>query len=74
MTEREPDIEIRASARGRELRFECKPEAQVTAHSNTPARAETASERHNLPGEIEPGVTYRDFRVRWRASVRLKDD
>jgi hypothetical protein len=32
----------------------------------------SGSERHNLPDEIEPGVTYRDVRVRWRAAAKLR--
>jgi hypothetical protein len=31
----------------------------------------SGSERKNLPDEVEPGVTYRDVRVRWRAAARL---
>jgi hypothetical protein len=30
------------------------------------------TERENLPDEVEPGVTYRDVRVRWRAGARLR--
>jgi hypothetical protein len=72
VSQREPDVEISASVKADELRFECKPEVRVRAHSNHPARAETVSERDNLPDEVVPGVTYRDVAVRWRASVRLK--
>jgi hypothetical protein len=70
---REPDLEIAASAKAEEIRFECKPEVRVSAYSNTPATAESVSERDNLPDEVQPGVTYRDISVRWRASVRLDD-
>jgi hypothetical protein len=71
--EREPDLEIAASAKAEEVRFECKPEVRVRAYSNTPATAESVSERDNLPEEVQPGVIYRDISVRWRASVRLDD-
>ena len=30
------------------------------------------TERENLPDEVEPRVTYRDVRVRWRAAAKLK--
>ncbi len=30
------------------------------------------TERENLPDEVEPRVTYRDVRVRWRAGAKLK--
>jgi hypothetical protein len=71
--EREPDVEMAASVRADEVRFECKPEVRVRAYSNAPATAESISERDNLPDEIEPGVTYRNFSVRWRLSARLND-
>jgi hypothetical protein len=71
--EREPDVEIAASVRADEVRFECKPEVRVGAHANAPATAESVSERENLPDEVEPGVTYRNVSVRWRLAARLDD-
>jgi hypothetical protein len=71
--EREPDVEIAAAFRADELRFECKPEVQVGAFSDSPASAELVSERENLPDEVEPGVTYRNVSVRWRLAARLED-
>jgi hypothetical protein len=71
--EREPDVEIAAAVRAEELRFECKPEVSVSAYADSPAVAESGSERENLPDELEEGVTYRDFGVRWRLAARLKD-
>ena len=73
MTEREPDVEMSAVIRAKELRFECKPEVEVGAYSDSPASAESVSERENLPEELEEGVTYRDVAVRWRLSARLDD-
>jgi hypothetical protein len=73
VSRREPDVEISPSVKADEIRFECKPEVRVTAHSTHPARAETRSERDNLPDEVEPGVTYRDIAVRWSASVTLEE-
>jgi hypothetical protein len=70
---REPDVEIAAAVRADEVRFECKPEVDVAAHADSPASAESVSERENLPGELEPGVTYRDLAVRWRVAARLND-
>jgi hypothetical protein len=72
VTDPEPDVEMRFAVRARELRFERKPEVRVRAYANSPASAESASERHNLPDELEQGVTYRDFAVRWRAAARLR--
>ena len=71
--EREPDVEMAVKLRADEVRFECKPDVRVTAHASAPAVAECTSERENLPDELEPGVTYRSFAVRWRAAARLKD-
>jgi hypothetical protein len=71
--EREPDVEIAAAVRADEVRFECKPEVTVRAYADSPAQAESVSERENLPDELEPGVTYRDIAVRWRLAARLED-
>jgi hypothetical protein len=73
VTGREPDVEISAAIRAKELRFECKPEVDIGAYADSPASAESVSERENLPDELEPGVTYRDFAVRWRLAARLED-
>jgi len=69
--DREPDVEMSFSVRAEELRFECKPEVDVVAFADSPATAELQSERDNLPDEVEPGVTYRDVAVRWRAAAWL---
>lgn len=73
MTHREPDVEIAAAIRADEVRFECKPEVHVVGYADAPAVAESVTERENLPDELEPGVTYRNFAVRWRAAARLED-
>jgi hypothetical protein len=59
--------------RADEVRFECRPEVRVVAYADSPASAESVSERENLPDELEPGVTYRNFAVRWRAAARLHE-
>jgi hypothetical protein len=69
----EPDVEIAATVRAEEVRWECAPEASVRVHSDSPASAERVSERENLPETVEPGVTYRDIEVSWRVSARLED-
>jgi hypothetical protein len=71
--EREPDVEMTVSLRADEVRFECKPEVEVVAHADSPATAESESERENLPDELETGVTYRDFAVRWRVAARMHE-
>jgi hypothetical protein len=68
----------------RRLRFKRKPRVEVNAHASEidpelargmeriEGEAGSHTERENLPEEVEPGVTYRDVRVRWRAAARLK--
>ena len=74
MSGEEPDLEMRAAVKAKELRFEVKPDVEVRAYGDSPYTAESSSERENLPdGELEPGVTYRDLAVRWRAAARLRD-
>jgi hypothetical protein len=84
----EPDVEIGAVARAKRLRFRKKPRVDVTTNSEVDvhpdladelrieAEGDSVSARENLPDEVEPGVTYRDVTVGWRAGVRLrvKDD
>jgi hypothetical protein len=53
-----PDIELTADVKVRELRFEEVPETEVHPPAQT--------KRENLPEEVEPGVTYRNPRVRLR--------
>jgi hypothetical protein len=76
-----PDIEIGASARAKRLRFRDKPRTEVELHGEIaePERGAdidmtSAGERENLPDEVEPGVTYRDVSVRWRAAGRIEPD
>jgi hypothetical protein len=73
VTDREPDVEVAATVRAEELRFECAPRVSVRVHADSPADPESVSERHNLPDQVEPGVTYRDVEVAWRVSARLRD-
>jgi hypothetical protein len=74
------DVEISASVEAKRLRFRQKPKTHVELHGELhepegEGELETASgsERQNLPDEVEPGITYRDVRVRWRAAARLKE-
>jgi hypothetical protein len=76
-----PDVEIGASAKAKSLRFRDKPRTDVELHGEVvePGRRDdvdmtSGSERTNLPDEVEPGVTYRDVSVRWRAAVRIEDE
>jgi hypothetical protein len=66
-----PDVEISTSARARAVRFGIVPETRVWFDGEPGVRGSSVSERENLPDEIEPGVTYRDIRVRWHARARI---
>jgi hypothetical protein len=66
-----PDVEISTSARARAVRFGIVPETKVWFDGEPGVRSSSVSERENLPDELEPGVTYRDIRVRWRAAARI---
>ncbi len=74
------DVEIGASVRAKRVRFREKPKAEVELHGEVrepegrgELQTSSGSERQNLPDEVEPGVTYRDVRVRWRAAARLDE-
>ena len=62
-----PDIEIGAFVKAKRLRFHKKPQTDV----HVEGEGGSGSERENLPETVEPGVTYRDVRVRWLATARL---
>lgn len=76
----DPAVEIGAAVEAKRLRFRSEPETHVELHGEVTERGKrsglataSGSERENLPTEVEPGVTYRDVRVRWRAGARLDD-
>ena len=70
-----PDIEILANVKTRELRFEERPETEVRFSGNSRRESVSGTERENLPRTVEPGVTYRDSKVRLRiASAIVEGD
>jgi hypothetical protein len=66
---RPPDVEIGASVRAKKLRFKNRPQTDTAVEGAD----RSFSERENLPDEVEPGVTYRDVRVRWRLAAAIED-
>ena len=81
----EPDVEIGAAASARKLRFKRKPRVEVNTDTyrevdprlademeRIEGEGDSHTERENVPDEVEPGVTYRDVRVRWRAGARVR--
>lgn len=75
-----PDVEIGASVKAKRLRFRERPRTDVDLHGEVvePDRhheleTTSGSERRNLPDEVEPGKTYEDVSVRWRAAARIEE-
>lgn len=66
-----PDVEVSTSVRARELRFGIVPETKVWFEGEPGVRASSETERENLPDRVEPGVTYRNVKVRWRARASI---
>lgn len=64
-----PEIEIGADVKAKRLRFDSAPETDVRLHGDQRSFSKTDCE--NLPDEVEPGVEYRDVRVRWLAAAYL---
>jgi hypothetical protein len=71
---RRPDVELGATVRAASLRFGSEPEVDVGFSGDTERETISGSERRNLPEEVEPGVTYRDVSVRWRAAAWIHPD
>jgi hypothetical protein len=66
-----PDVELGAVVKAKRLRFERVPDVDVGFTGEAPREQVSGSERENLPDEVEPGVTYKDVRVRWRAAAKI---
>lgn len=70
-----PDLDIAANVKVRELRFEEVPEiAEVRFRGDHERESSSGTERENLPEEVRQGVTYRDVSVRFRAASEPVDD
>ncbi|MFL5975139.1 MAG: hypothetical protein ACJ76G_08370, partial [Solirubrobacterales bacterium] len=65
------DIELLASVRADELRFDEPPETEVRFSGEPGHESASGSDRTNLPETVEPGVTYRNVRIDYRAASRL---
>ena len=68
-----PDIEFTADVKASELRFEEVPETEVRFPGHPERESASGTDRENLPEEVEPGVTYRNPRVRLRIATALAD-
>lgn len=65
------DVEIFTGVRAQSLRFGAVPDPEVRFVGEPGQRSSSRTERENLPEEVEPGVTYRDVKVRWTARARI---
>ena len=59
-----PDIEIKASVKARELKFEQVGNASVEFPGKPRRKTVSEFDRGNLPDPVSPGVVYRDIDVR----------
>ena len=68
------EIEAGATVKAKKLRFESVPETEVRFPGSDEERSGSHTERENFPDEVEPGVTYRDVKVRWEAGAAFRAD
>jgi pyruvate/2-oxoglutarate dehydrogenase complex dihydrolipoamide acyltransferase (E2) component len=77
-----PVIDIQADVKAKSVRFADEPETDVeirgeakdrTREAQPEVEGGSATERENIPDEVEPEVTYRDVRVRWHAAATITD-
>jgi len=68
-----PAIDFIANVRARELCFDEVPETEVRFRGYPERASVSGTERKNLPDEVRPGVTYRNFSVRLHIATELID-
>lgn len=74
--EREPDLAIVATVRADQLRFAHVPEPRVRLVANAGSLTGVTvwtTDRHNLPDEVQPNVTYRDIGILLTITSTLPD-
>jgi hypothetical protein len=69
----QPDVEIQASVTADELRALETPRTSLRLVGAASAGREDFSMRQNLPGQLEPGVEYREVRVHRRVAGRVAE-
>lgn len=78
----DPIIDLRVSVKAKSVRFEEKPQGHLefldeavdrTTGDQPEVEAGSATERVNIPEQVEPRVTYRDVRVRWHVAAKVAD-
>ena len=68
--EENADIDVSTSVRMRSLRFNTVPSTRVWFEGFPDELHSLRTERENLPDEVQPGITYENVTVRWRARAR----
>jgi hypothetical protein len=68
--EENADIDVSTSVRMRSLRFKTVPSTRVWFEGFPDEVHSLRTERENLPDEVQPGITYENVTVRWRARAR----
>jgi hypothetical protein len=69
----EADVAITATVTAKELRFEVVPNPTVEFPGKPRRDTVWEAERENLPGVVEPGVTYRNIGIRLKIVSRFAD-
>ena len=65
------DVSISAQVRAEEVRFKRKPDTETRFWGDRELDTVSGTERENIPYEVQPGVEYRDVRVRLLISAAL---
>jgi hypothetical protein len=68
------EIEVGAVVKAKAIRFDKVPETKISFPESDQERSGSNTERENLPDEVEPGVTYRDVKVRWNAGAAVRTE
>lgn len=68
-----PEVELVATVRAKNLRFDEVPKVDVVFHGTGRQRTVWKTERVNLPVHPQPGVTYHDVQVRLTISSDLEE-
>lgn len=65
------DISITANVKAKEVRFKRKPNTKTRFWGDRELDTISGTERENIPDEVQPGIEYRDVRVRLLISGEL---
>jgi hypothetical protein len=71
--EEKPEADVEFTGEAVDRTDEVHPEVEAPKFEAPEVEAGSKTERENLPEEVEPGVTYRDVRVRWHAAAKVTD-